>query len=347
MNGPRHVLETDVLIIGAGPAGCSSAIQLLKQGKRVFIIDRAVFPRHAPGETLHPGIEPLLEHLGVMEHALSLAPLRHKGINSIANNRLHFKPYSETEDWRGFQFPRLDFDYMLVHEANRLGATLFFQESPKEVVRDIGGEIIEVICTNVSIRPSYLIDATGRRRWLAKQFCIKQYNFSPKLLAWYGYVECNNSDSFIIPQFNWNKKGWTWLATVREGLVSWACLDVVLPEKRHVEWLPEQIRHCRPLGKIRVADVTWSIASTLSENNWFLVGDSAFVLDPASSHGILKAIMSGMMVSHLISKHSKFKGSLIHSHYGKWANELFFSDYEELKNMYATYIDGFENHWKL
>lgn len=35
---------------------------------------------------------------------------------------------------------------------------------------------------------------------------------------------------------------------------------------------------------------------------WFLAGDAAVVLDPSSSHGVLRAIMTGMMAGHLVSQ---------------------------------------------
>lgn len=36
--------ECDVVVVGAGPAGCSTAISLAQRGFQVALIDRAVFP---------------------------------------------------------------------------------------------------------------------------------------------------------------------------------------------------------------------------------------------------------------------------------------------------------------
>jgi len=38
-------LQFDVLIVGAGPAGCGCALHLANQGLRIAIADNATFPR--------------------------------------------------------------------------------------------------------------------------------------------------------------------------------------------------------------------------------------------------------------------------------------------------------------
>jgi flavin-dependent dehydrogenase len=43
------------------------------------------------------------------------------------------------------------------------------------------------------------------------------------------------------------------------------------------------------------------MATETARPGWFMVGDSAATLDPTSSHGVLKALMSGMMAGHLIA----------------------------------------------
>src|SRR4029450_10457394 len=55
---------TDVLIVGAGPAGCVAAIVLARAGVRVQLIDRARFPRpKLCGDTINPGTLAMLRRL--------------------------------------------------------------------------------------------------------------------------------------------------------------------------------------------------------------------------------------------------------------------------------------------
>src|SRR5258705_12379439 len=62
-----NLSTTDVLIRGAGPAGCAAAIHARRGGLSVRLLELAAAPRRAPGETLHPGIEPLLAQLGGLQ----------------------------------------------------------------------------------------------------------------------------------------------------------------------------------------------------------------------------------------------------------------------------------------
>jgi geranylgeranyl reductase family protein len=42
------IREADILIVGAGPAGCAAAYDLAQAGKHVILLDKRTFPRHKP-----------------------------------------------------------------------------------------------------------------------------------------------------------------------------------------------------------------------------------------------------------------------------------------------------------
>ncbi|MGG3308048.1 FAD-dependent oxidoreductase [Paenibacillus lautus] len=58
--------QADVIVIGAGVAGTSCALQLAKQGYRTILLDRQSFPRHKTcGEFMSPETKEMLDYLGV------------------------------------------------------------------------------------------------------------------------------------------------------------------------------------------------------------------------------------------------------------------------------------------
>ena len=323
------------LILGAGPSGSSAAIQLLKVGHQVTILDRAKFPRNAPGETLHPGVEPLLKQLGVLEEVLSSDFLRHQGIENIKNGISNYEAYNEEENWRGFQLFRDGFDTILLNKARELGADFHGGVNPIKVNHSVEG--ISSIETTLGVfEADYFIDATGKRAWLANNFKIEFEEHSPKRIAYYGYVS-NSNFKPINPKLIWDNKGWTWISQVKENLVAWVRLNLEYPKKIDLKWMPESLSDGESTSSRKAVDVTWRKARTCCKENCILVGDAAFVLDPGSSHGVLKAIMSGIMSAHLINKSAIYPKSVVENHYNKWIDEQFNGDVYQLKKMYEDY----------
>ena len=67
-----------------------------------------------------------------------------------------------------------------------------------------------------------------------------------------------------------------------------------------------------------------------------MVGDAAFVIDPSSSHGIIKAIISGIMSGYLINKTNRNKElkNIAMIEYYKWITNWFKKDLNKLKEFY-------------
>jgi len=73
------VADPDVVIVGAGPAGTAAAILCAQRGLRVTLLEQAAFPRTRPGETLPPGVEAVLDQLGIAQAINQGGFLRHPG----------------------------------------------------------------------------------------------------------------------------------------------------------------------------------------------------------------------------------------------------------------------------
>src|SRR5258707_9018708 len=80
-------MDTDVLVVGAGPTGLMLANQLVRRGVRVLIIDRHAGPSL---ETRALGVQArtleIYSHLGIVEKALELGK-RATGANLWAQRR--------------------------------------------------------------------------------------------------------------------------------------------------------------------------------------------------------------------------------------------------------------------
>jgi 2-polyprenyl-6-methoxyphenol hydroxylase-like FAD-dependent oxidoreductase len=59
-------LTADVVVIGGGPGGSTTATMLARKGWRVLLFERERFPREHVGESLLPASLPVLEELGVL-----------------------------------------------------------------------------------------------------------------------------------------------------------------------------------------------------------------------------------------------------------------------------------------
>src|SRR5262249_3261226 len=103
-------------------------------------------------------------------------------------------------------------------------------------------------------------------------------------------------------------------------------------------WLPAELTGLEPCQPTRGADVTWRMPSCPAGLGYFLAGDAAAVLDPASSHGVLKALMTGMMAGHIIVRRARRELSewAAMLFYTSWLKDWFIHDVMRLQEFYGT-----------
>src|ERR1700737_2102526 len=166
----RPIVETDLVIVGGGPAGAAAAMAARSYALRVVLLERDAAARMRPGEAAHPGIEPLLIRLGVMDAVRKADFLRYEG-HWVAWGKepLRFVPFGRDErgPWKGFQLWRPDFDAILLDGAGRAGALI---DRPCGELHPIvrGNRVAGVETIAGTWLCAFVIDATGRQRWLAR-----------------------------------------------------------------------------------------------------------------------------------------------------------------------------------
>jgi flavin-dependent dehydrogenase len=338
--GRRNPLKADVVIVGAGPGGIAAAICCARAGLEVVVLDRERSRRERPGETLHPGIEALLGELGVLERVLKADFLRHDGIWIRWHGSRRFVPYGADAagPWRGFQAWGAELDAILLQYARELGAEVL---RPCRALDPIvsRGQVSGVESTTGMIEAGFVVDAAGGRHWLARRLSLTIERHSPRLIARYGYVDgaCPGRDQ--APSLVADPDGWSWTARVRPRRYAWTRVSLRDSKGKRYLLPPEELRGdgLRPWGKVRGADVSWRVVVPAAASGYFLVGDAAAVLDPASSHGVLKAIMSGMMAAHLVTQvvHHDASESLAAQMYSDWIRRWFDHDVAALRALYA------------
>lgn len=329
-------LDADVVVVGGGPAGSAAAIACASRGLRVLLLERDAFARDRPGETLHPGVEPLLAQLGVAGKLERVTGARHEGIWIEWGGPRRFEPYGADPDgpWSGFQVSRSAFDDLLLGRARALGAEI---RQPCTVVAPLVGEenVQGVLTSDGPVVARVVVDATGRSRWLGRALGVESPARSPRLIARYGYVEgaCPARDA--APALVGDREGWTWTARVGHRKYQWTRLD--FGRRPDADWLPDEFRGLTPLVRSRGADVTWRMADQVARPGWFMVGDAAALLDPTSSHGVLKALMTGMMAGHLIAGvlHGKAPAAEAAQAYHAWIAGWYEADIRKLREFYG------------
>jgi flavin-dependent dehydrogenase len=328
----------DALVIGGGPTGCATAIGCAQRGLRVALVERQRFPRFRPGESLHPAIEPLLEQLGVTALCASGA-VRFAGQWVQWDGPPHFNGFGgdAAGPWLGFQIARSLLDSALLQRAAMLGVNIMQPCQAKRLLTH-DRKVIGVETDKGPLLSAYVIDASGAAGWLNRQHQLTVRRCSPLLVARYGYLIGNLESYAHAPRLQADATGWTWVAQVESHRLHWTrlCFSEGASTPATV---PEALRGLPQSGPILGADVSWRLSTEAVGAGYFMVGDAASLLDPAASHGVLKALMSGMQAAQAVSDclRQPFIQYSAQAQYNRWISDWFARDLAQMRHFYATH----------
>jgi menaquinone-9 beta-reductase len=122
----RPADEADVIVVGAGPAGSTTAYYLAQAGLDVLLLEKSRFPREKVcGDGLTPrGVKALVAMgIGVSEQD---GWIRNKGLRVIGAGQRMELSWPELSSYPGYGLvrPRTDLDQMLARRAQQAGARL-------------------------------------------------------------------------------------------------------------------------------------------------------------------------------------------------------------------------------
>ena len=319
----------DVLVMGAGPAGCAAAIHAAACGLRVALIEKARFPRDLPGEALHPDVSRLFAELGVAKAISKAGFISNPGWTLKRSGDRSFVPFIGQSGLQfGVQAWRSKLDTILLAHARRSGATVVQPAASGKVLLE-GDRVAGVEVDGEHWHCRYLVDASGSARWLSRSLRLPVKDFSPRLVARYAYSD-GNCELGVIPEFREHPCGWTWLARVRKD----RCQCVQLGLSGDAGPVPPP-----PFDSVRFrgADVTWRLTPECAGAGYYLCGDAAVVLDPAASSGVERALASGLKAADLIVEvtlnrmHSLAAARV----YRQWCSKQFVEHARQLASRYA------------
>jgi len=328
-------LSVDVLIVGGGPAGSAAAVACASNGLSVLLCEAEAFPRPRVGEALHPGAESLLRQLGVADRLADVTEARFEGVEIDWAGDHRFEAFGADAEgpWRGFQVDRARFDALLLDRARDLGVDVRLPFKALEPIL-ANGRVAGLRTPAGDVACRMLIDASGPAQWLGRKLELPSIERSPRLVVRYGYATGACPDREAAPLLTGDESGWTWIARVGPGRFQWVRLDLS-PIERSRDWLPEPLARLEPEGPSRGAEMGWRLTQA-SGPGWMLAGDAAAMLDPTSSHGVLKALMSGFMAgqtaSAILAGGDESAGLQA---YRRWVEAWFATDAAALRTLYA------------
>jgi flavin-dependent dehydrogenase len=164
--------ETEIVVIGGGPGGSTTATRLAQKGRKVLLLERDKLPRFHIGESLLPSSTPVLRELGVFEE-LDRVFLRKYGARFLDDGNMAEAQYLFSEAFppaipHAWQVTRYDFDEILIRNAQKHGVVVRENTKVKDFVREGSRAIGVELEDGTRIGAKVVVDATGRDALFAR-----------------------------------------------------------------------------------------------------------------------------------------------------------------------------------
>lgn len=362
----------DVIIVGGGPAGATTAALAAEHGHRVLLLERALFPRFHVGESLIPETYWTLKRLGLLEQMKQSAFPKKYSVQFVSDGYkesapFYFDEHNPHECSVTWQVVRGEFDEMLLDTARSRGATVrtdgkvldvLFEGEQAVGVRVQTGEAAGKSVRE--IRAKIVVDATGQSAFLASRLGLKTPDKKLKMGTVWTYYRNAHRDpgkdegATLIMQTE-GKRSWFWYIPLPDNIVSIGCtgpLGYLFSKQRSSaeDIYQAELKRCPALEK-RLTKATRETdyfttkdfsyrAKQAAGPGWVLVGDAFGFIDPVYSSGVFLALKSGELAADSIHE-ALVKNDLSAEILGSWQSNYVQGLEMFRKLVYAFYTPNF------
>ncbi|MEM9281399.1 MAG: NAD(P)/FAD-dependent oxidoreductase [Verrucomicrobiota bacterium] len=358
----------DVIVIGAGPAGATTAALLAEKGHRVLIVEKEKFPRYHIGESMMPFCWFTLDRLGLAERMDEIGFQQKHSVQFVSTDGRGSKPFyffqhSDHPSSTTWQVERKEFDMMLANKALANGAELREEHKVVDTIRDSEGRVVGVVAKDRDNRrheflASQVVDASGRDCVVAAKNKWRKRDPQLNKIAIWTYYEGAMRDPGIdegtttvayLPE-----KGWFWYIPMRDNRISVGIVaerDYLYRESRdpaeifaaEIEenvWIKEHLEPGKQVGEYWVTGEYSYRSEHCAEEGVLLVGDAFAFLDPVFSSGVFLALKSGELAADAIHDALE-KGDLSVDNFQGYGENLCLAIERMRKTVYAFYHEDF------
>jgi flavin-dependent dehydrogenase len=359
--------ETQVVVIGGGPAGSTVSTLLAQQGVRVQLFEREPFPRFHIGESLIPETYWVFKRLGMLDK-MKASPFVKKYSVQFVNAQgkvsapFYFhdnKPHECSQTW---QVIRSEFDTMMLDNAREHGVQVHQPARVLEVLFDreraVGVRVQKPDGFPEEVRAQVVVDASGQSTMLQNRFKLRLWdpvlNKGAIWAYWEGaYRDTGRDEGATLVVQTTNRQGWWWYIPQHDNTIS---VGVVAPfdylfkgRGSHEQTYNEEVAACpaikqrvsmgkRATGYFATKDYSYR-SREVAGDGWVLVGDAFGFLDPLYSSGVLLALKSGEMAADAIAL-GLARNDVSAAQLGRWG-ETFNRGVDRMRRLVCEYYDGF------
>jgi flavin-dependent dehydrogenase len=301
--------DCDVLVVGAGPAGCATAIRTARAGLTTVLLNQTRPSRHWAGESLPPGFGQLLrsifgdEILSEHHHRPAYGTRSVWGSDELIETDFLRNPLGE-----GWLLDRGRFDADAMQAAASAGASIVEVRHLGPLTRNASAWRLEA-GDRLSLSAGFLVDATGRSAALLRKLGVSRTAADRQIAILAAFPD--DGDAYSGTTVEAVRDGW-WYTTPlpgghcvlayltdddlwREGARDWHGL---LGETHHVRRIVgPRAMSARP----RAYPAATAQAARLCGEGWLAVGDAAASFDPLSSQGLAASVLMGSRAGDAIA----------------------------------------------